>query len=146
MKKIKNISKLLLVMLCLITVVGASERSDNETAVAREFRDKFCNNNESVAGCVYNPKVDVYTKAIAKEFGSKDDNILGKGEVAYLVRAYQSADANGNLVFAGCYRASGGFLFKVIEEKYVVHSLDICEKLVIMINKTYINSINSIFF
>ena len=116
MKKIKNISKLLLVMLCLITVVGASERSDKEAETAREFREKFCDKNESVAGCVYNPAYPVYTMATAKEFGSTDDNVLEPGEVAYLVRAYQSADANGNLVFAGCYKASGGFLFKVIQQ------------------------------
>lgn len=111
----KKFSKVLIATLLLFSVVGASERSDQEAATAREFREKFCNKNENVTGCIYDPSRTVYINAIASEFGSKDDNILESGEVAKLERAYQAADKDGQIVFAGCYRASGGFLFKVIE-------------------------------
>jgi hypothetical protein len=99
----KNIFKILLVMILsfsLSMVYASQEEIDN----AKKATEEYCEEDKEKKGCIYDSNNILYTDSgtVRNENAAVSLTLSGRK----LVRGYQAADANGNMVFAGCYKAN----------------------------------------
>ena len=100
----KNIFKILLVMILsfsLCMVYASQEEIDN----AKKATEEYCKGDKEKKGCIYDPNNTLYTESGKVENGHFGSYLISLSGVK-LTRGYQAADSNGNMVFAGCYKAN----------------------------------------
>lgn len=93
----------------ILNVNASQEEIDN----AAEATAKYCDEDAVTKGCIYNPNDKLYTHATGS-----NENFRIKFSVtdAELTRGYQAANANGEMVFAGCYKVNFGTSQRVPKE------------------------------
>lgn len=99
----KNLSKFLLACLLLtcFSVVNASVQEIND---AKSATEAYCEEDAPSKGCIYDKNNSLYSSSGYVYNENFEVSMSWNG--VPLTRAYQAADANGNMVFAGCYRAT----------------------------------------
>ena len=121
MKKYLKYIECFFMFIAFCMVVFASKE---EVDKAKEAMLKYCQHDyQGLKGCIYDPNDTLYTK-VGK--WSNEDFVkitLGGGE--QLARGYVTANAKGELIFAGCYKSklnpsstTGGgriFAFKIVQ-------------------------------
>lgn len=120
----KKILRLFLIVTTLFLFVVNVDASQEEVDNAREATEKYCDESAKLEGCIYDENDTLYTKATVK-----NENYYAwiKLSDVSLTRGYQAANADGKMVFAGCYKAhvnesdnwDGGdyYVFKIVEYK-----------------------------
>lgn len=114
----KNINILLFLGLFLLFTCNVyaadddlSPTSQAQLNTQKEAIDKYCSENETVKGCLYDKNNTLYTQSVKANYGvgvseagmSLTESYLIPAGVE-LTRGYQTFDGNGNAVFSGCYR------------------------------------------
>lgn len=84
----------------LSMVYASQEEIDN----AKKATEEYCEEDKEKKGCIYDSNNILYTDSgtVRNENAAVSLTLSGRK----LVRGYQAADANGNMVFAGCYKAN----------------------------------------
>lgn len=101
----KNIFKLLLAMILTFSflTIGYAANLDEETKKGIEETKNFCLNAVGEKGCIYDENDTLYTLSGTVKNGNLATSLKIKD--AKLTRGYQASDPDGNLAFAGCYKA-----------------------------------------
>ena len=126
----KKCFKFFICFLLLIVFSFKVNATTEEEQRAIEAMNKYCQKDQSVKGCVYDKNDTLYTlsgKHKNTNVGSWDIITFKTDSNTPLTRGYVTADGNGNIMFAGCYREhfKGGtsikegdyFLFKIVALK-----------------------------
>ena len=128
MKKFKIMFLLMLLMLPIVSVNALEEEIEN----SRETNDDFCNNSDNSGkynGCIYNANEELYT--MSGDVTNAEGSLTFSVKSTPLTRGYQGIDKDGNVIFAGCYKVTGGpsdnparlwsendaFVFKIVQMK-----------------------------
>ena len=78
--------------------------SQEETAAAKAATEKYCEEDATTSGCVYDSNNALYTESGAVY----NENFWVGLNVAStkLIKGYQAANADGKMIFAGCYKTT----------------------------------------
>ena len=120
MNKLIKSFLLIFIFIMSISFVYAAEDEDlsptsqTQLNTQKDAIDKYCSENISVEGCVYDKNNSLYKGTHEKDyyayFPSGNYNLTQTFKIPAnisLTRGYQTFDGNGNAIFAGCYRYNG---------------------------------------
>lgn len=101
----KNIrfDKIILFLFAVLFSINIVNASQSEIDNAKKNTEEYCEDDIQKKGCVYDPTNTLYTQS-GKIKNCNYYSCVTSGSDTQLVRGYQDSDANGNLVFAGCYK------------------------------------------